>query len=133
VPLSERGDQQREAAQFQVLRLLESDPHLSQRQLADALGISLGAAHYMLRGLIAEGLVKLGRFHSSADKRRYAYVLTPRGIAAKGAITRRFLARKRAEYEALRREIEELGAELRGGEGRAEAGAREATHERHSS
>ena len=73
----------------------------------------MGATHYVLRGLIDKGFVKLGRFREAADKRRYAYVLTPGGLAAKGAITRRFLARRRAEYEALRREIEELGAELR--------------------
>jgi EPS-associated MarR family transcriptional regulator len=118
--VSERSDQQREEAHFQVLRLLERDPHLSQRDLADALGISLGAIHYMLRGLVDTGLLKLERFRASPDKRRYAYVLTPGGIAAKSAITRRFLARKRAEYEALRREIEELGAELEKDLGAAE-------------
>jgi DNA-binding MarR family transcriptional regulator len=75
----------------------------------------------VLRGLIDKGFVKLGRFRNAADKRRYAYVLTPGGLAEKSAITRRFLARKRAEYAALKREIDELGAELRGtdsGQGR---------------
>jgi hypothetical protein len=74
----------------------------------------------MLRGLVDTGLLKLERFRASPDKRRYAYVLTPGGIAAKSAITRRFLARKRAEYEALRREIQELGAELEKDLGEAE-------------
>lgn len=110
--MSSQREQLREDAQFQVMRLIARDPHLTQRELADELGISLGATHYVLRGLIEKGLVKLGRFRNAADKRRYAYVLTPGGVAAKSAITRRFLARKRAEYEALRREIEELGAEL---------------------
>jgi MarR family transcriptional regulator, temperature-dependent positive regulator of motility len=105
-------EQAREDAQFQVMRLLASDPTLSQRQLADALGISLGATHYVLRGLIDSGFIKLDRFRGAADKRRYAYVLTPGGLAAKGVIARRFLARKRAEYAALQREIAELGAEL---------------------
>lgn len=108
------------------MRLLERDPSLSQRQLADELGLSLGATHYVLRGLIDKGFVKLGRFREAVDKRRYAYVLTPGGLAAKGAITRRFLERRRAEYEALRREIEELGAELRASEPRGPAQDRRA-------
>ncbi|NBB23603.1 MarR family EPS-associated transcriptional regulator [Porphyrobacter sp. SLTP] len=110
--MSARREHLQEDAQFKVMRLLERDPTLSQRQLADELGLSLGATHYVLRGLIDKGFIKLGRFREAADKRRYAYVLTPGGLAAKGAITRSFLARRRAEYEALRREIEELGAEL---------------------
>ena len=113
--MSSHRDQAREDAQFKVMRLIERDPHISQRELADACGISLGATHYVLRGLVEQGFVKLERFRKAADKRRYAYVLTPGGVAAKGAITRRFLARKRAEYDALRREIEELGSELERG------------------
>lgn len=95
------------------MRLLARDPHISQRELAAEVGISLGATHYVLRGLVDKGFVKLGRFREAPDKRRYAYVLMPDGLAAKAALTRRFLARRRAEYAALRREIEELGAELR--------------------
>lgn len=110
--MSERAERQREDARFQVLRLLERNPHLSQRDLAVELGISLGATHYVLRELIDQGLIKLGRFRSSQNKRGYAYVLTPVGLTAKAAITRTFLARKRTEYEALQREIEELGDEL---------------------
>lgn len=111
--MTPQREQLREDAQFQVMRLLARDPHLSQRQLADELGISLGATHYVLRGLVERGFVKLDRFRNAPDKRRYAYVLTPGGMAAKSAITRRFLARRRAEYAALKREIDELGAELR--------------------
>lgn len=114
--MSERAERQREDAQFQVLRLIERDPHLSQRELASKLGISLGATHYMMRELIDQGLIKLGRFRSSKSKRGYAYVLTPGGLAAKATITRKFLARKRVEYELLRREIEELGDELKQGQ-----------------
>nr|WP_272917040.1 MarR family EPS-associated transcriptional regulator [Erythrobacter ramosus] len=124
--VSARREHLQEDAQFQVMRLLERDPSLSQRQLADELGLSLGATHYVLRGLIDKGFVKLGRFREAVDKRRYAYVLTPGGLAAKGAITRRFLERRRAEYEALRREIEELGAELRASEPRGPAQDRRA-------
>ena len=91
-----------------MLRLLEDNPELSQRELAEALGISVGSAHYLLRALLDKGLIKLGNFTAAKDKRRYAYVLTPRGMREKAAITKRFLARKLAEYDALKREIREL-------------------------
>ena len=90
---------------------MEENPELSQRDLAKALGISVGSAHYVLRALIDRGFVKLGNFSAARDKRRYAYILTPRGMSEKAAITKRFLARKLAEYEALKREIEELRAD----------------------
>lgn len=85
---------------------------MSQRELAEAVGVSVGGIHYVLNALIDKGLVKLGNFTAAKDKRRYAYVLTPTGIARKAALTRGFLARKREEYEALRKEIEALSSEL---------------------
>lgn len=94
------------------MRLINAEPAITQRALAEALGISLGATHYMVRALAERGLVKLGRFSAAKDKRGYAYVLTPKGLAEKTAITARFLVRKRAEYDALRSEIVELSAEL---------------------
>ena len=97
-----------EDAQFRVLRLLEDNPEMSQRALAQAAGISVGGTHYVLSALIEKGLVKIGNFTAARDKRRYAYILTPRGIAQKAAMTKRFLVRKMDEYEALRAEIEEL-------------------------
>lgn len=93
---------------FRVLRLLQDNPDMSQRELAKAVGISVGSAHYVLSALVETGLVKIGNFSAAEDKRRYAYILTPKGIAEKTAITKRFLARKVEEYEALRAEIEEL-------------------------
>jgi EPS-associated MarR family transcriptional regulator len=113
----------REDVRFRVLRLLEENPEMSQRELARAVGISVGGAHYVLSALLDKGLVKLGNFSSARDRRRYAYVLTPRGIAEKTAITRRFLARKMAEYDALRAEIAALSAEL---DAASKAGARKA-------
>ena len=110
--LSDRSEQIREDARFRVLRLLADNPEISQRQLAEQLGISSGAAHYIIAGLVKVGLVKLENFKSSSDKRRYAYILTPAGIAEKSAITGRFLERKIAEYNALRQEIAELEEEL---------------------
>ena len=85
---------------------------MSQRELAEAVGISVGGAHYVLNALIEKGLIKLGNFTAAKDKRRYAYVLTPKGIAERAVITRRFLARKIEEYEALKSEIEELSREV---------------------
>ena len=106
--MASRNPNSREDTQFRVLRLLEENPELSQRELAEVLGISLGRVHYILRALIDMGFVKLGNFSASKDKRRYAYILTPRGIREKAAITKRFLERKLNEYEALKREIDEL-------------------------
>jgi len=101
-----------EDVRFRVLRLLHDNPELSQRDLAQAVGISNGSAHYLLSALLDKGLIKLGNFTAAQDKRRYAYILTPKGIAEKAAITRRFLERKIQEYDALKAEIEALRDEL---------------------
>ena len=101
-----------EDVRFRVLRLLHENPELSQRDLANAVGISNGSAHYLLSALLDKGLIKLGNFTAAQDKRRYAYILTPKGIAEKAAITKRFLERKIQEYDALKAEIEALRDEL---------------------
>ncbi|MDF1734013.1 MAG: MarR family EPS-associated transcriptional regulator [Minwuia sp.] len=101
-----------EDVHFRVLRLLEENPEMSQRDLAQAVGISVGGAHYCLNALIEKGLIKIGNFSAARDKRRYAYMLTPKGIAEKSALTGRFLKRKLAEYEALKAEIDALKVEL---------------------
>lgn len=101
-----------EDTHFRVLRLLQENPEMSQRDLAEAVGVSVGGIHYVLSALIDKGLVKLGNFTAAEDKRRYAYILTAKGISEKAAITRRFLARKREEYEALKAEIDALQAEM---------------------
>ena len=103
-----------EDTHFRVLRLLQENPEMSQRELAAAVGVSVGGIHYVLNALIDKGLVKLGNFTAAEDKRRYAYVLTPKGIKEKSVITARFLKRKLAEYEALKEEIETLKCELGG-------------------
>ena len=97
---------------YQLLKLIEQNPELSQRQLAESLGVSLGKANYCLRALIDKGLVKAKNFKNSSNKAAYLYLLTPRGVEAKAKISVRFLARKVEEYEALRVEIEELKVEL---------------------
>ena len=85
---------------------------MSQRELAKIVGISVGSAHYVLNALVKKGLVKMGNFSAAEDKRRYAYILTPKGIAEKAAITKQFLARKTHEYEVLRAEIDKLRQEI---------------------
>ena len=100
-----------EEARFQILRLLHENPELTQRELGERVGVSLGAVNYCLKALIERGLVKAGNFTKSSNKLGYAYVLTPAGIAEKTLLTGRFLARKKAEYEALRAEIDALSRE----------------------
>jgi len=97
---------------YRVLRLLQENPDISQRELADALEVSVGKTHYLLRGLIEKGFVKVGNFRRSNNKLGYLYKLTPSGIREKLDVTRRYLARREAEYEAIRTEIESLRAEM---------------------
>lgn len=101
-----------EDTRFRILRLLDENPEMSQRDLASEVGVSVGAVHYCLNALVEKGMVKLGNFTAAPDKRRYAYMLTPRGMSEKMRLTGRFLARKRAEYEALKAEIEALEDEV---------------------
>ncbi len=101
-----------EEARFQILRLLHENPELTQRELGERVGVSLGAVNYCLKALIERGLVKAGNFTKSSNKLGYAYVLTPAGIAEKTILTRRFLAAKKAEYRALMTEIEALSSEV---------------------
>jgi EPS-associated MarR family transcriptional regulator len=101
-----------EGARLAVLRLLEQRPELSQRELSEALGLSLGKAHYVLHSLLDRGLVKAGNFRRSDNKLAYAYVLTRTGMREKLRLTRAFLQRKEAEFEQLRRTIDALRAEL---------------------
>ncbi|MCX5764678.1 MAG: MarR family EPS-associated transcriptional regulator [Gemmatimonadetes bacterium] len=97
--------------QLELIRLLEADPVLTQRQLSKLLGVSLGKANYCLRELISRGLVKAKNYRTSQNKAAYLYILTPSGIAAKGDMARRFLVRKMHEYDALTAELEVLRRE----------------------
>jgi EPS-associated MarR family transcriptional regulator len=100
------------AATLGTLRLLETQPELSQRQLSRALGLSLGKTHYVLHALLEKGLVKVRNFRRSDHKLAYAYVLTPSGLVEKMRLTRAFLSRKEAEFEALQKAIASLRAEV---------------------
>ena len=97
---------------LELLKLLQHRPQISQRDLALAMGVSLGKANYCLKALMEKGLVKLGNFRRNPDKREYAYLLTPVGVKEKTRITMSFLRRKVAEYAALEKEIEQLRREL---------------------
>jgi EPS-associated MarR family transcriptional regulator len=96
---------------YRILKLLAADPHASQRRIADELGISLGRVNFCLQALIEKGLVKVNNFRSSTNKRAYLYLLTPKGIEEKAVVTARFLRRKLDEYEALKRDLEDLQRE----------------------
>jgi EPS-associated MarR family transcriptional regulator len=110
--MTSRRNKLQEDTHFRVLRLLQANPEMTQRELAKAVGVSAGGIHYVLSALIEKGLLKLGNFTAAEDKRRYAYVLTRQGLSEKAVMTRNFLTRKTAEYEALRAEIEALSAEI---------------------
>ena len=93
---------------FRVLRLLEVNPHMKQRELAVAAGVSLGKTNYCINALLDKGLIKVKNFKSNKRKLAYAYLLTPAGIAEKAILTQLFLKRKMEEYEVLKAEIELL-------------------------
>jgi len=95
-----------------VLRALQDNPKLSQRELAQRIGVSLGKTNYCLRALIEKGYIKAVNFSQNPSKLGYMYQLTPQGMAAKARITARFLRRKLAEHAALEQEIEALRAEV---------------------
>jgi len=99
--------------EYRVLKILEQQPDLTQRQLAEELGVSLGKTHYLVKSLIDVGWVKLDNFQRSDNKWGYAYLLTPKGIVEKAAITARFLVRKQCEHIQLQEEIIQLQEEVR--------------------
>jgi EPS-associated MarR family transcriptional regulator len=93
---------------LRILRVIEANPEISQRELADELGISLGKVNYCISGLVDRGLVKVRNFKNSKNKIAYAYLLTPRGIEEKTRVTLRYLKARVAEYDALVTEIDNI-------------------------
>ena len=110
--MTTQRDKLREDVQFRILRLLQDNPEMSQRELAKAVCVSTGGIHYVLNALLDKGLLKIENVTAAKDKRRYAYVLTRRGKAAKADMTTRFLMRKMADYELLKAEINEVCEDL---------------------
>ena len=90
---------------YQLLKQLEQNPEISQRELAKVVGISLGKANYCLKALVEAGWVKVGNFARSEQKLKYAYLLTPKGLSEKAEVTVRFLQRKQMQYQQLEHEI----------------------------
>ena len=121
--MTSRQAKLQEDTYFRVMRILQENPDLTQRELAEKLGISVGGLNYCLKALMEKGLVKMKNFANSKNKFGYVYVLTPTGMVEKAAITHRFLQRKIDEYEALKAEIEALRSEVEksGGEGTQKA------------
>ncbi|MBU2572069.1 MAG: MarR family EPS-associated transcriptional regulator [Gammaproteobacteria bacterium] len=99
---------------LRVLRLLENNAQMNQRELAENLGVSLGKVNYCLKALLGRGLIKMHNFRNSQNRLAYVYLLTPSGIAEKTLLTKRFLDIKLAEYELLKQEIEALAQEVDG-------------------
>ncbi|WP_377305650.1 MarR family EPS-associated transcriptional regulator [Piscinibacterium candidicorallinum] len=110
--MTSRQAKLQEDTYFRVMRILQDNPDLTQRELAEKLGISVGGLNYCLKALMEKGLVKMKNFANSKNKFGYVYVLTPSGMAEKAAITHRFLQRKLEEYELLKAEIEVLKSEV---------------------
>ena len=102
----------REDVQFRILRLLQDNPEMSQRELAKAVGLSTGGIHYVLNALLDKGLLRIENSTTTEDKRRYAYILTREGMASKANLTKRFLIRKMADYDLLKAEIDEVFEDL---------------------
>jgi len=97
-----------ESNHYKLLKLIEANPAIQQREMAKAMGVSLGKANYCIQALVQTGLVKMDNFRRNDNKLAYSYLLTPSGIEAKARLTVSFLKHKVAEYEAIRNEIEEL-------------------------
>ena len=102
-----------EGTHYRLLKLLQENPELTQRELAQSMGVSLGKTNYCLKALVEKGLIKAANFKNNPNKKQYAYLLTPKGIEEKARITLRFLKRKQQEYEVIQREIAALREEVR--------------------
>jgi EPS-associated MarR family transcriptional regulator len=97
---------------LQVLRHIEANPEITQRELARELGVSVGKVNYCIKALVQKGWVKANNFKNNKNKAAYAYLLTPKGIEQKAQITVRYLKSKMAEYETLKQEIAQLRSEI---------------------
>ena len=111
--MSSRQTNHQEDTYFRVLRILNDQPDITQRELAQKLGVSVSGLNYCLKALVQKGLVKIQNFSSSNNKLGYVYLLTPAGVAEKASLTTRFLQRKMQEYESLKKEIQLTKNEIR--------------------
>lgn len=111
--MASRREQNQEDTRLRVLRLISENPGLSTRKIAKLVGISNGSTYYCINAMIHKGMIKLGNFRSSKNKRKYAYNITPNGIYEKTILTARFLQRKLEEFENLKNEIDDLEKEVK--------------------
>lgn len=109
--MASRQTKIQEDTYYRVMRILQDHPDLTQRELAEQLGVSVGGLNYCLKALMDKGWVKMQNFAQSKNKFGYVYILTPSGISEKAALTGGFLQRKMEEYEALKAEIAALQTE----------------------
>jgi EPS-associated MarR family transcriptional regulator len=106
--MASRRKEHNEDAKLRVLQIINENPQITTRKIAQQVGISNGSAYYLLTSLIDMGFVKLANFKDSSQKIKYSYLMTPKGIREKSLITSKFLVRKKQEFEALRKEIKSL-------------------------
>ena len=106
--MASRRKEHQEDAKFRVFQIINENPQLTTREIAQKVGISNGSAYYLLTSLIDMGFVKLSNFKDSSQKIKYSYLLTPKGIREKSLVTSKFLVRKKQEYELLKKEIIKL-------------------------
>ena len=106
--MASRRKEHQEDAKFRVFQIINENPQMSTREIAQKVGISNGSAYYLLTSLINMGFIKLSNFKDSSQKIKYSYFLTPKGISEKSLVTSKFLVRKKKEYELLKKEIIEL-------------------------
>jgi len=110
--VASRRNERQEDAKFRVFQIINKNPQMTTREIAQKVGISNGSAYYLLISLIDMGFVKLSNFKDSSQKIKYSYLLTPKGIREKSIITERFLIRKKKEYEVLKKVITDLERDI---------------------
>ena len=110
--MASRRKEYQEDAKLRVFQIINENPQLTTREIAQKVGISNGSAYYLLTSLIEMGFVKLSNFKDSSQKIKYYYLLTPKGIREKSLVTSKFLVRKKLEYELLKKEINDLEKDL---------------------
>ena len=91
--------------ELEILRKIEENPNLTQRQIADHLGLSLGKINYLIKALLEKGVVKVDNFKRSDNKLGYLYLLTPAGVERKRKLTLLFIQRKSEEFDKLKAEL----------------------------
>ena len=110
--MASRRKEHQEDAKFRVFQIINENPQITTREIAQKVGISNGSTYYLLTSLIDLGFIKLLNFRDSSQKIRYSYLLTPKGIREKSLVANKFLVRKKQEYELLKKEIIKLERDL---------------------